>query len=944
MVNKHKNDGLLTKLAVGIFNMPRTLAVVWIAIMVVGVLSYSTFLKREGFPSVNMPMVVVSGTYIINDPARVDAEIAKPISKLAMEQDNISSVKAQSMANFTSIVIQYKQGVDGNEAKKELEKKVSTRANLPETAETKYSIPYFGPTGGSAEKIDTAISFYSTEKISLEELVDRGNVAVKYLNDNKPSLVSKFYLQSPFETAQNPLTGQSQSVQHTFDRLGLRQDGKTSINNSVIIGVEAVEGADVIKLNDQINVLLVSLNSQPDLKGSRAVVSASFAPSIKSSISELQRVLIEGLLAVLVVGSIAITLRASLITVISMITVIATTLTVLYLIGYSLNVITLFALILGLSLVVDDTIIMTEAIESAKNKTKSPRQAVRMATTKISRAMVAATLTAGASFLPLIFVGGVIGSFIRAVPVTIIISLAVSLVVALVFIPMFSRVLLFNKKSKNRTHLSTEIESKIAYWLTTPLRWARGSSKRLFTIGIIAVTMGLLSVGLAGYVFSKLVFNIFPPSKDSNSISINLIMPPGTSLEQSESITVQASEITKEVVGNEFVLSSNYGTSTAQSSTTTIELTPYDKRDITAKEISLRLQQELDKQLPTVVSSVSQIDVGPPASDFIVHVNSNNDEAANRLIDDISSYMQTATLTRGDGSTAGFKDVTVSSDSVIIRNDGKRVRQVSARFTADDTTTLMSLSEQAINRKFNEQKLTSYGLNKDAIEIDMGQESDNQKSFSGLLIAFPVVLVLIFLLLVAEFRSLLQPLLIFLAIPFSLLGVALGLYLTKNTLSFFSVMGFFALIGLTIKNTILLVDYANQSKRSGLGPIESITASLQERFRPLIATSLTAVVSLIPLAITSPFWQGLAVVLIGGLISSTFLVLTVFPYYYLASEFTRRYISALDVAKWVVSSAVVYFVLKSVFQESVIIIVIIYIVLYPVVSVLLSRRLGRQKS
>jgi multidrug efflux pump subunit AcrB len=134
---------------------------------------------------------------------------------------------------------------------------------------------------------------------------------------------------------------------------------------------------------------------------------------------------------------------------------------------------------------------------------------------------------------------------------------------------------------------------------------------------------------------------------------------------------------------------------------------------------------------------------------------------------------------------------------------------------------------------------------------------------------------------------LLQPLLIFLAIPFSFFGITLGLYLTDNAFSFFAMLGFFALIGLSIKNTILLTDYANQLRRDGADAVDAAVGALGERFRPLVATSLTAVVSLIPLALMSPFWEGLAVVLIGGLLSSTFLVITVFPYYYLAAEFLR---------------------------------------------------------
>jgi multidrug efflux pump len=155
------------------------------------------------------------------------------------------------------------------------------------------------------------------------------------------------------------------------------------------------------------------------------------------------------------------------------------------------------------------------------------------------------------------------------------------------------------------------------------------------------------------------------------------------------------------------------------------------------------------------------------------------------------------------------------------------------------------------------------------------------------------VLLAIYILLVIQFRSFLQPLLIFMALPFSFFGIALGLYLTKNSFSFFAMLGFFALIGLSIKNTILLTDYANQARRAGMSPVDAAVGALGERFRPLVATSLTAVFSLIPLAVTSPFWQGLAVVLIFGLLSSTLLVIFIFPYYYLGGEYVRIKVSNL---------------------------------------------------
>jgi multidrug efflux pump subunit AcrB len=154
-----------------------------------------------------------------------------------------------------------------------------------------------------------------------------------------------------------------------------------------------------------------------------------------------------------------------------------------------------------------------------------------------------------------------------------------------------------------------------------------------------------------------------------------------------------------------------------------------------------------------------------------------------------------------------------------------------------------------------------------------------------------------FLLLAFQFKSLLQPLLIFTAIPFSFFGVSAGLYVTNNPLSFFVMIGFFALIGIAVNNTILLTDFANQARKQGEGRFESMALAVKARFRPLIATSLTGVLALIPLALSDPFWESLSYTLIFGLLSSMFLVVIAFPYFYLAAEFLRsRYSRRLSIS------------------------------------------------
>jgi multidrug efflux pump subunit AcrB len=901
-------DKLLPRLTMFFFRRTRATAMLWLLVTLFGIMSYTVLLKREGFPSIAIPIVIVNGSYAVNSPEAVDVKLAKPVSQIALKQPDVQSVQTTSEGNFFSAVVMYKETVDVAKSKADLQKAVGQQLQLPANTKLDFSAPYFGVTGGSKEKVDATISLYSdNQKASVQQLTAKANEAVAYLNKQNLTKVDKFFVSSPFQTVTNPANGQEQTIQRTFDSYGTRESGQTKFASSVIIGVSGVKGADAIKLEDEIKSALGSLQKQQSFKGYHTAVSASNAPTIKDSISELQRVLLEGLLAVLVIGSLIIALRASIITVISMITVLAATIGLLYLTGESLNVITLFSLILGLSLIVDDTIIMVEALDASRKREKTATEVVRVATRKISRAMVAATLTAALSFAPLLFVGGILGSFIRAIPITIISALLISLFTALIFIPFFARFLLLGKKQMgegNVKEIAAGIEHKIATFMARPMLWAKHHRKREFSVGIAAVLIGLAFVAAAGFIFTKVTFNIFPPTKDSNQIAVSLNFPSTATVQSASATAAEVDKKVSQTLGQNFVDASYYGIANAQTATLYVNIIPYGERDVTAPQLVDKVNAAL-KDVPSVESKAFQVDVGPPSAAFTVNVNAENRQAAERTATALASYLRGRELTRPSGEKAKIVTASVDNTSVYKRDDGKPVLSVSATFDGDDTTTLTTLAQTAVKKEFNAEKLASFGLASGDVSFDLGQEQENQDSFKSLVFAFPIVLLVIYLLLALQFRSLLQPLLIFMAIPYSLFGVTLGLFLTHNAFSFFAMLGFFALIGLSLKNTILLTDYANQSRRAGMAPIDAAVAALSERFRPLVATSLTAIVSLIPLAVTSPFWQGLAVVLIFGLASSTLLVLTVFPYYYLGAEYLRWRVSRRTFLLWLVVNLLV---------------------------------------
>jgi multidrug efflux pump subunit AcrB len=888
--SKDGQDRLLPKFSLFIFDRSRTAALIWLVLTVFGIFSYTSLLKREGFPSINIPYSVISGVYIANDPAAVDRQIAKPISDLVLKDERVKSVITQSQGTFFSVVAQYGEDADTNAIGKEIEQKIKDAKILPPQASLKVETPKIGFTERGD---DAVVSVYAEKKgLSPQALVDEGERVAAYLKEKRIPGIEKVSVVDPFVTGVDPVTGQTVVNQKNFDRYGVRENNQNAFYDSVAVGLVQRPGTDVIEMDTKLREAVATYNR--DHNGDfQAAVSASYAPDIKDQIGGLQQALLEGLLAILVVGSIVIAIRASAITVLAMITVLAITLGVLYAIGYSLNTITLFSLILCMALIVDDTIIMVEAIDAQRRKRKDPRETIHVATRKVSRAMVAATSTAALSFAPLLFVGGILGGFIRAIPVTVITSLVVSLLVALVFIPLFAKYILLGKKqmgAENMHEPAAGIEAKVAQFIGKPMLWARHSKKKLFTVGIMAVIVGFGFIMAGGYLFQKVTFNIFPPSKDSNGLAVQLTFPPNTTTEQAEAIADRADAIVAEDLGENFKSAAYYAMGDNHQARLTTYLISFKERDPTAPQLQAQLNERF-KTFEGARVEVNTLDIGPPVAAFAVNIETDNRAAAEKLAKDLNDFLANKELTRVSGEKARIVSTAIADPGTYTRNDGKLYLQVSAKFDGTDTTTLVTLAQDAVKKEFNEEKLRSYGLQKDDIVFDLGQEEENQESFGTLVMAFPILLLVIYLLLSIQFRSLLQPLLIFMAIPFSLFGITLGLYLTDNAFSFFAMLGFFALIGLSIKNTILLTDYANQLRREGAPAVDAAVGALGERFRPLIATSLTAVASLIPLFLSDPFWEGLTAVLIFGLLSSTFLVITVFPYYYLGAEYLRLRIS-----------------------------------------------------
>jgi len=316
---------------------------------------------------------------------------------------------------------------------------------------------------------------------------------------------------------------------------------------------------------------------------------------------------------------------------------------------------------------------------------------------------------------------------------------------------------------------------------------------------------------------------------------------------------------------------------------------PFTDRTTTSQEYIAKLESALERNVD-VAFTLRQFDAGPPAEafPFALQILTEDVEAGQNLAAAIAEYIETATITRSDESVVEVDEVRVAADeNVIRRSDSQRFVEVSVSYDATDITGVVTATEAAINEEFDDDRLDEFGFTSEDLVFDFGQESENVESFESVQIAFVLALFLMYLLLVLQFNSFSQPLLILLAVPFGLVGVGTSLLIADHELSFFVMVGLIGLVGIVVNNAILLVDYANQERRDGAKVDEAIINALAQRFRPILTTTLTTVGALTPLALSDPFWEPLALTIIFGLIASSILVLTLFPYFYIVFEQAR---------------------------------------------------------
>jgi HAE1 family hydrophobic/amphiphilic exporter-1 len=165
-----------------------------------------------------------------------------------------------------------------------------------------------------------------------------------------------------------------------------------------------------------------------------------------------------------------------------------------------------------------------------------------------------------------------------------------------------------------------------------------------------------------------------------------------------------------------------------------------------------------------------------------------------------------------------------------------------------------------------------------------GTYKDQQESFSDLFLLLLIIILLVFIVMASQFESLTYPFIIMFSVPFGISGVILALAITGNTLNMMSFVGLIMLVGIVVKNGIVLVDYINLNRERGLGIIHAVVTGGKSRLRPVLMTTLTTILGMVPMAVSNAqgaeMWKSMAVTVIGGLTVSTILTLVIVPTIY----------------------------------------------------------------
>jgi multidrug efflux pump len=994
-----------------------------LVIILFGVIGY-TFLGVRDYPAIDPPNISVSTSYSGANSDIIESQITEPLEKAINGIAGVKNITSSSNQGRSNINVEFELGVDLETAANDVRDKVSrAQRSLPQDVDAP---PVVSKADASAQPI-LAMTVQSNKRNQLEineyaenNIVERlqtipGVSSINIWGEKryamriwfKPDKLNAYNLttddvQAALETQSvelpsGKISGDNTELSvRTFGRLYTEDDFRNLIVKNVnganiklrdvadvLLGPENVEsvmkesgvpmimlavipqpGANYVSISDEFYKRLESLKKDlpEDFKLDVGMDQTKF---IKRSISEVEETLLIALSLVILIIYIffrdwIIALRPLLDIPVSLIGAFF----IMYIFGFTINVLTLLAIVLATGLVVDDGIVMTENIYKKFEAGMPIHQAAREGSKEIYFAIISTSITLAIVFLPIIFLEGFVGRLFREFGIVVAGAVLISAFVSLTLTPVLNVKL--TRKSAGHTWF---------YLKTEPFFRAmesgyKNSLAAFMKLKWIAFVLVALCVGIIYFIFKGIPSEL-APLEDRNQFRMSITAPEGATFDYMDSYIDSLNQFMMDSIPERTMLismtSPGFGGGAVNSGFLNVMMTDPKDRNRSQQEVVDMVNRNL-KRFPQGRAFASQeqtISVsrrgGQPVQ-FVIQ--NNNFEKIRNVLPQFLEEANKSDVLQGVDADLKFNkpELRVQIDRMRASELGVSVAEInqalelaysdrrlgyfyksgkqyqvlgqvdrSDRDDPDDLSKIMVRNSRGENigldnlvateetsapptiYHFNRyksatissglapgktvgdgikemQRIADKVLDESFNTALSGTSRDYSESSGNTLFAFILALILIYLVLSAQFESFIDPFIIMITVPLALAGALLSLWVFGQTFNIFSQIGMIMLIGLVTKNGILIVEFANQKRKAGLNKMDAVVEAAHLRLRPILMTSLAMSLGALPLALSigdaSTSRIPLGIVIVGGIMFSLILTLYVVPamYGYLSSK------------------------------------------------------------
>ncbi|MFL5010932.1 efflux RND transporter permease subunit [Rhizobium sp.] len=986
------------------------LALVFNTLMVVAGLAAYVGVEVRELPDVDRPVVTVRTTFDGASPQTIDQELTKVIEGAVARVSGLKSISSTSSFGQSRVTLEFSDAIDLSVAANDVRDAIGRiTQNLPDEADAPQIVKADSDSSAimrlavtstklnmddltqlvENEVIDRLASVdgvadveeYGDQEKVFRVDVDQGALASRgltigdltkaldnaaldvpagSLKSNTQDIVVRATanLQTPADFSNVILQDRVRLGDVATVMLGPR-DGETALrsNGKPGIGLGIIRQAQSNTLNISTGIkAAVDQLSKTLPEGTTIAITSDDAVFIQGAIHEVVLALV--LAAVIVTAVIYLFLRdwrATLIPAVSMPVALIGTLAAIYMVGFSINILTLLAIVLATGLVVDDAIVVLENIVRRRAEGMGPRAAAVLGTREVFFAVIATTATLAAVFIPLSFLPGQVGGLFREFGFVLAFSVGLSSIVALTLCPMLASRMLTKPMLEDHGALG-----RFGGALASLYKWAlHGCLNAPFVVILFSV----IFAGAALLAFST-VKSELTPEEDRSMVMMRLTTPQGSSLEYTRDKMQLVEEYLQPLVDsgdirNVFSISGQGGS--LNSGFMVLTLAPWGERDRTQSEIVGDINQAASR-VPALrgnAISSNSLRIRGAGSGLQMALIGNDHEALTaaaaklvqaleatgqydtpRLTNEPSQAQVSVAIDRERASDLGI-DITGLSTAIQSLLEGRSVVDVfvdgesypvlltSTTRPIDDPTDLenvflktgdgkivpmsviATMKEGSVAPQLNrEQQLASVAITAglkngmslgDAVKqvtelaapllpagsrlLPLAEAATLEENSSGMALTFGFAIVIIFLVLAAQFESVLSSLIIMSTVPLGLACAVFALVITGSSLNIYSQIGLVLLVGVMAKNGILIVEFANQLRDRGEDVRSSIEKACALRLRPVMMTMIATILGGVPLVFAHGAGAeariALGWVIVGGLGFATLVTLFITPVAYL---------------------------------------------------------------